>query len=554
MCADCMPGYSRDGRGKCKKCDESAKVAVPILAIFALIACLVFLVWSTVIKRGGAFKASDGAKKSFISYLQLASLCATMTIPWPVNYIGMFRAQALVSSVGEEFIDIRCMMESPIPIAQVEYLKALAYAILPWVLVSISVVIWGTCGKRFVDKKRVRPMMTGTIGLLLYLVYPSVSASVLSLWKCEEVEGLSSPIFVVDPETFCDDALHMVWINALGIPSVLVYLLGLPLLAVILLYKFRNKLDEVNTRIRFGLLYDGYNRENYMHEIFVVARKLSIIVIGIFNKNLQVQLALGAVTLFLTHTVLVKPFQTQNLFSLEIVLLTCSFFTLWVGGIFQDFPQGCQSSSSNAPNLVCQVAEIAVLVFNIFSMVLGFSVYVWLAWLEKRSQLSGRMKSVCAALSGLCIFRPCCKKGIGIWLRASQVDFVKNPINEGVELGEIDPTLSERGKEIVAKLKAMVRKVQKDAEKDQETIATLQNDKAQDQETIAALQQELLEYRNEQLYSSEDQSRATEWEVHLDGESGDFYYYNNISDETSWDRPPGVDPWYFHEKENQLSR
>ena len=105
-------------------------MAIPALAIVALLICLVFLVWSTVIKRGGAFKASDGAKKIFISFLQLGALSTTMSIDWPANYIDLFRVQALVSSVGEEFLDVRCMMDSPIPIAQVEYLKTLAYAIL----------------------------------------------------------------------------------------------------------------------------------------------------------------------------------------------------------------------------------------------------------------------------------------------------------------------------------------------------------------------------------------------------------------------------------------
>ena len=42
------------------------------------------------------------------------------------------------------------------------------------------------------------------------------------------------------------------------------------------------------------------------------------------------------------------------------------------------------------------------------------------------------------------------------------------------------------------------------------------------------------------------------WEVYVDSESGDFYYYNNVSNETTWDRPPGVDPSFFHEKEKQL--
>ena len=44
--------------------------------------------------------------------------------------------------------------------------------------------------------------------------------------------GLSGPIFVVDPETLCDDASHLAWTHALGVPSVLLYVLGLPAVAI----------------------------------------------------------------------------------------------------------------------------------------------------------------------------------------------------------------------------------------------------------------------------------------------------------------------------------
>ena len=69
-----------------------------------------------------------------------------------------------------------------------------------------------------------------------YLVYPSIAASVLSLWKCQEVEGVGS-IFVVDPETLCTDESHRVWLNGVGVPSILLYVLGLPALALGVLFE-----------------------------------------------------------------------------------------------------------------------------------------------------------------------------------------------------------------------------------------------------------------------------------------------------------------------------
>ena len=132
------------------------------------------------------------------------------------------------------------------------------------------------------------------IVLLLYLVYPSISASVLGLWKCEEVDRVGT-IFVVDPETLCTDLSHREWTHGVGVPSILVYVLGLPAMAMGVMHRFRHKLDEQHTRVRFGLLYDGFKRENYLHECWVVTRKVLVIVIGIFSGKLQVLLAVGSV-------------------------------------------------------------------------------------------------------------------------------------------------------------------------------------------------------------------------------------------------------------------
>ena len=146
MCADCLPGYSRDGRGGCKKCGEKGlNILFPVLVGCSILLILFLLVYSTIVKRGGAFDSSDGARKVFISYLQLAGLATTMKIPWPVDYVTLFRIEGMLSSVGEEFLDIRCALETPLPIATIEYYKILGYAIAPFVLVFLSVLGWNTC-------------------------------------------------------------------------------------------------------------------------------------------------------------------------------------------------------------------------------------------------------------------------------------------------------------------------------------------------------------------------------------------------------------------------
>ena len=184
---------------------------VLILGIIAILFCLAFLVWFTVVKRGGAFKTSEGAKKIYI-VPPAHSAIVDDGYSMARKLHRSFRAQAVVSSVGDKVIDFRCMTSKPLTIAEVAYIKTLLYALLPLGLVLLSVVTWRVCGKRLVDPSKVRPMMVGTIVLMLYLIYPSVATSVLGLWKCEHIEQVGS-IFVVDPQTLCTDTVHTQWVH-----------------------------------------------------------------------------------------------------------------------------------------------------------------------------------------------------------------------------------------------------------------------------------------------------------------------------------------------------
>ena len=88
----------------------------------------------------------------------------------------------------------------------------------------------------------------------------------------------------------------------------------------------------------------------------------------------------------------------------------------------------CQAKESSI-HTMCKFGEGFVLFINIFCFFVGFCVYVWLAWMERREQLVGRSKKLCSQLVSWKLFQPCCKKGFGLWLRSSQAEWVDNPLD-----------------------------------------------------------------------------------------------------------------------------
>ena len=224
---------------------------------------------------------------------------------------------------------------------------------MPVLLVVTALVAWATpCARRAYPIAERRAMRTGTIVLFAYLIYPTITSHMFSLWRCTKLRSTSGAyvelnIFVVDPETSCDSTTHLWWKYGLGIPGIVVYVLGLPGAGYVLLRKFRHKLHEPRTRTRLGFLYDGFRPEHYMHELWVAARKVFVILVTTFSdKKLQVLLVMGIIAFFLVHTVLLRPYQTGILTSLDTLLLACCFLTLWMGGVFVVYPN-CQDPNDD---------------------------------------------------------------------------------------------------------------------------------------------------------------------------------------------------------------
>jgi hypothetical protein len=269
-----------------------------------------------------------------------------------------------------------------------------------------------------------------------------------------------------------------------------------------------------------------------------------IIIIGNFTDRLQVQLAIGSVGLLLGHTIFRQPYQTRSLTYLDELLLSCVFFTYWVGGIFTVFPQ-CHSDAWEA--VLCKAGQWVVLLFNIACFAIGFGMCIWLTWLEEREQLKGSTKGMCAAISRWRICRPCCRKGLGIWLRASQAEWVTNPLDREVELKEIVlSSMVGSPEEMVALLKGENKTLrEKDKVREKENKTLREKDKILEQEIKTLREKDKAREKENKTLREENRrlkSASTDNWKSLQDEEGNTYYHYRSTGETSWDPPMMTNP------------
>ena len=98
-----------------------------------------------------------------------------------------------------------------------------------------------------------------------------------SAFSCMEIED-GKMWLVENLEIQCWEEKHLFYVLAVALPSIVIWGIGVPALCLTLLYtKFKKRLNEVNVKVRFGFLYNGYEKQEYYWEFVIMYRKIAVI-------------------------------------------------------------------------------------------------------------------------------------------------------------------------------------------------------------------------------------------------------------------------------------
>jgi len=105
-------------------------------------------------------------------------------------------------------------------------------------------------------------------------------------FKCKDVDAEAR--VQDDLEIVCWSKEHTLFSYFLALPCIVVWGLGIPMFALVLLMRVRDTLDTVESREKFGFLYRGYRKSFYYWEIVIMYRKIALIIISVFLSALGV--------------------------------------------------------------------------------------------------------------------------------------------------------------------------------------------------------------------------------------------------------------------------
>ena len=116
--------------------------------------------------------------------------------------------------------------------------------------------------------------------------YTNLLKTTFMLFACRALTGEPGLLFLrEDLAMVCYEHEHLLWALGLGLPAMLLWVLGFPIAKVHALYTRRNKLDDEKTHATYGFIYNGFKPGFYWWEFVADSRKIVMAAISVFVGN-----------------------------------------------------------------------------------------------------------------------------------------------------------------------------------------------------------------------------------------------------------------------------
>ena len=374
MCESCAWGYARSGRDQCGKCPGlDVNIVRIIFVIIAMVAYNAYQVWAALANATKPTAIHSIYLKILTNYLQLVFLVTEFRLNWPEPITGLFSAQENTGGVTEQLYSIDCFLSGNEDASKVYFQKMVFLTVLPACIAICIVFFWAIVTAKTGKLQYMRRELAASLVIAFFFIHPTLTKALFSMFSCTEINN-GEYWLTIDLAIPCYDSEHYLYLFAVAIPAVVVWVFAVPLLCLLILIRNRRNLDELWLRLQYGFLISGYARKWYYWEFVITFRKIAVICCSVFFTNsravqaLTVQVILCA---FLLLQLITGPYTLPELNSTEFQAILVANVTIYCGLYY--LTDTLSTGSSWFFFVVIVVVNAAFLIYWVFGF-LGFIV------------------------------------------------------------------------------------------------------------------------------------------------------------------------------------
>ena len=295
LCTSCSHATRRGyASPRCNSCPSNNILWVVLASVVMMFVFVALL--RLGLNSSGRKQQSSHQRRLILSYMQMTALLHSINIQWPAPILVMFDIESAVSTVGDHVLKLDCIVPNIHPGTKVFFMQVF-YVLSPFAAVLLIYTFMPCCAgkmKRRIELENVQTRANMTVKgvvLILYLAYPSLVRQAFVLWHCIGIGGrcvsdhdgsvnadlgkytcdaTDGYTYMQDDHKYgdylymatglkCWEGTHAFYAWGVGVPHILLYVFGLPLIAFAVLRRKKNqrRLRHQETLFCYGLLYDG---------------------------------------------------------------------------------------------------------------------------------------------------------------------------------------------------------------------------------------------------------------------------------------------------------
>ena len=325
--------------------------------------------------------------KIIINYFQFIAILAGFNFSWPKFITGLFLFNKILGGTCDEYFSIDCLMIETVKAygTDATFIKFLIILLIPYMFACLVLVFWVLFYHyqkiKIKDNPKFSYHIITTLVISAFIFQPYMIKYSLLLFQCGELNK-DEFYLTMNYDLQCFTENYYQWSLSLAIPTLIIWVIILPIIALLRLPREQNKMNDKSTKCRFLFLYRGYKSDRCFWEFIVLTRKILLIITLVFLYYISTNFQAFMVSIILSLSFVVQklgnPYRHHHLNKLEEKSIF-SLFIICLGGWYFEDQQGFKN------NIVDWIIIILILFTNL-GFLLNWS-YHYLCYVLKISNI-----------------------------------------------------------------------------------------------------------------------------------------------------------------------
>ena len=346
LCSECVANskekYEIDNSFVCSKWPNLLINSIRISGI--ILAVLIYLTYLIAINlKKTTENQTTTLMRIMTNYLQVVSTVLAFNANFPELINSVSSPANTIGSPSESFVSIDWFIQDSEMRAfapNSTMFKIFLISVLPLCLIIIYWFLWWLLyllfHKYFNDIKR---NIIVSVIVILFLLHPELTKSGLSIFQWVSV-GDNDLRVKIDINMKCYSGDHLTWSALLGLPILVIWSVGMPIIALVIMLKYKKQLDTWDIQKYLLVLYQGLKLDRFYWELINTARKTLLLWLLTFLSTYSLNYRVLSATLIMIVVLRVQqrlePYKSSNNNKLEFNEIITGTFTIFATMIFQD--------------------------------------------------------------------------------------------------------------------------------------------------------------------------------------------------------------------------